>query len=163
MCVCAKSLQSCLTLCNPVDCSLPGSSVHRIFQARILEGLAMPFSRGCSWFRDWTLFSLSPALASGFFTTGTTFSSVLFSRLVVSDSLRPHGPQHARPPCPTPTPGVYPNSSPLSRWCHPTISSSVVAFSSHLQSFKSQRFEKISQLFKWVSSSTLGGPRYFFN
>ena len=47
------------------------------------------------------------------------FSSVQFSRSVVSDSLRPHGPQHARPPCPSPTPGIYSNSCPLSRWCHP--------------------------------------------
>ena len=59
---------------------------------------------------------------------------VQFSRSVVSDSLRPHEPQHARPPCPSPTPGAYSNLSPLSRWCHPTISSSVVPFSSHLQS-----------------------------
>ena len=57
-------------------------------------------------------------------------SSVQFSHSVVSDSLQPHEPQHARPPCPTPTPGVYPNSCPLSQWCHPTISSSVVPFSS---------------------------------
>ena len=54
---------------------------------------------------------------------------------LLSDSLRPHGPQHARPPCPSPTPGVYPNSCPLIRWCHPTISSSIVPFSSCLQSF----------------------------
>ena len=53
-------------------------------------------------------------------------SSVQLSRSVVSDSLRPHGLQHARPPCPSPTPRVYPDSCPLSRWCHPTISSSVV-------------------------------------
>ena len=58
-----------------------------------------------------------------------------FSRSVVSDSLRPHGLQHARLPCPSPTLGVYPNTCPLSRWCHPTISPSVVSFSSHLQSF----------------------------
>ena len=57
-----------------------------------------------------------------------------FSRSVVSDSSQPHGLQHARPPCPSPTPRAYPNSCPLSRWCHPTISSSVVPFSSHLQS-----------------------------
>ena len=56
---------------------------------------------------------------------------------VVSDSLRPHELQHSRPPCPSPTPGVYPNSCPLSRWCHPTISSSVTPFFSHLQSFPS--------------------------
>ena len=61
--------------------------------------------------------------------------SVQFSHSVVSDSLRPHGLQHARPPCPSPTPGVYSNSCPLSQWCHPAISSSVIPFSSHLQSF----------------------------
>ena len=63
------------------------------------------------------------------------FSSVQFSRSVMSDSLRPHGPQHTRPPCLLPTPGVYLNSCPLSRWCHPTISSSVLPFSSCLKSF----------------------------
>ena len=57
------------------------------------------------------------------------------SQSVMSDSLWPHGLQHARPPCPSPTPRVYSNSCPLSRWCHPTISSSVVPFSSCLQSF----------------------------
>ena len=62
-------------------------------------------------------------------------NTVQFSRSVMSDSLRPHEPQHARPPCPSPTPGVYPSSCPLSRWCHPTISSSVVSFSSCPQSF----------------------------
>ena len=61
--------------------------------------------------------------------------SVQFSCSVMSDSLRPHGLQHARPPCPSPTPRVYINSCPLSRWCHPTISSSVTRFSSRLQSF----------------------------
>ena len=62
------------------------------------------------------------------------FSSVQFTRSVVPDSLRPHELQHARPPCPSPTPGVYSNSCPLSRWCHPAISSSVVPFSSCPQS-----------------------------
>ena len=65
----------------------------------------------------------------------TFFSSVQFSRSVVSNSLRPHEPQHARPPCQPPTPRVHPNSCPLSQWCHPTISSSVVPFSSCRQSF----------------------------
>ena len=62
-------------------------------------------------------------------------SSVQFSCSVVFDPLQPHGLQHTRPPCPSPTPGVYPNSCPLSQWCHPTISSSVVSFLSRLQSF----------------------------
>ena len=64
-----------------------------------------------------------------------TLSSVQFSRSVVSDSLRPHGLQHARPPCPSPTPRVYSNSCPLNQWCHPTISASFFPFSSRLQSF----------------------------
>ena len=63
------------------------------------------------------------------------FRSVQFSHSVVSNSLRPHGPQHARTSFPLPTPGVYSNSFPLSQWCHPTISFSVFPFSSHLQSF----------------------------
>ena len=71
----------------------------------------------------------------------------LFSRSVVSNSLRPHEPQHARPPCPSPTPGVYPNSRPLSRWCHPTISSSVVPFSSCPQSLPASGSFPRSQLF----------------
>ena len=58
---------------------------------------------------------------------------MLFSRSVMANSLQPHEPQHARPPCPSPTPGVHPNPCPLSRWCHPTISSSVIPFSSCLQ------------------------------
>ena len=70
-----------------------------------------------------------------------------FSRSVVSNSLWPHESQHARPPCPSPTPGVDSNSCPLSWWCHPTISSSVIPFFSHLQSFpESGSFQK-SQVF----------------
>ena len=75
------------------------------------------------------------------------FSSVQFSHSVVSDSLWPHEPQHARPPYPSPTPGVYPNSCPLSRWCHPTISSSVVPFFSCPQSFPTSGSFQMSQLF----------------
>ena len=65
----------------------------------------------------------------------------------MSDSLQPHGLQHTRPPCPSPTPGVYSNSSPLSRWCHPTISSSVIPFSSCLQSFLASGSFQMSQFF----------------
>ena len=64
-----------------------------------------------------------------------TESTVQFTRSVISDFLRPHGLQHAKPPCPSPTPGAYSNSCPLNWWCHPTSSSSVVPFFSHLQSF----------------------------
>jgi len=72
--------------------------------------------------------------------------SVQFSRSVVSNSLRPHEPQHARPPCPLPTPWGYPNSRPSSRWCHPAISSSVIPFSSCLQSFPASGSFQMSQL-----------------
>ena len=74
-------------------------------------------------------------------------SSVQFSHSVVSNCLRPHGLKHSRTPCPSPTPGVHPNSCPLSWWCHPTISSSVVPFSSRLQSFPTSGSFHMSQLF----------------
>ena len=75
------------------------------------------------------------------------FSSIQFSHSVVSDSLWPHGPQQARLPCPLPTAGVYSNSCPLSRWCHPNISSSVIPFSSHLQSVPASGSFQMSQFF----------------
>ena len=73
--------------------------------------------------------------------------SVQFGRSVVSDSLQPHGLQHARPPCPSQTPRVYIKSCPLSQWCHPTISSSVIPFSSCPQSFPALGSFQMSQLF----------------
>ena len=73
---------------------------------------------------------------------------IQFSRSIVSDFLWPHGLQHTRPPCPSPTPRAYSNSCPLSRWCHPTISSSDIRFSSHLQSFPASGSFQISQLCK---------------
>ena len=85
--------------------------------------------------------------AQKWFLTELSRTSVQFSHSVMSDSLRPHGSQHARPPCPSPTPGVYSNSSPLSRWCHPTISSSVGPFSSCLQSLPASGSFPMSQLF----------------
>ena len=77
--------------------------------------------------------------------------SVQFSRSIVSDSLQPHASQYARPPCPSPTPGVYPNPCPLCQWCHPNISSSVIPFSSCPQSFPASGSFQMSQL------STSGG------
>ena len=74
-------------------------------------------------------------------------TSVQFSRLVTSDSLRPHEPQNTRPPCPSLTPGVYLNPCPSGRWCHPTISSSVIPFSSCPQSFPTSGSFPMSQLF----------------
>ena len=86
-----------------------------------------------------------PALAGGFSATSTTL--LLLSCSVVSDPMWSHGLQHARPPCPSPSPGVCSNSCPLSRWCHPAISSSVVSFSSCLQSFPASWSFPVSQLF----------------
>ena len=80
-------------------------------------------------------------------------SSVQFRHSVMSDSLRPHQSQHARPPCPSPTPGVYSNSWPLSRWCYPAISSSVIPFSSCPQSLPASGPFPTSQLFKWGGQS----------
>ena len=74
-------------------------------------------------------------------------NSVQFSRSAVPDSLQPHEPQHTRPLCPPPTSGIHPNLCPLSRWCYPTISSSVIPFSSCLQSFPTSRSFQMSQLF----------------
>ena len=76
-----------------------------------------------------------------------TFSSVQFSHSVMSNSLWPHGLHQARPPCPSPTLRVYSNSCPLSQWCHPTLSSSVIPFSSHLQSFPASGSFLMSQFF----------------
>ena len=82
------------------------------------------------------------------------FSSVQTGRSVVSDSLQPHESQHARPPCPLPAPGVYSNSHPSSRWCHPAISSSVIPFSSCPQSLPASGSFPMSQLFAWGGQST---------
>ena len=80
-------------------------------------------------------------------------SLVQFSRSVMSDSLQPHESQHARPPCPSPSPGVHSNSCPSSPWCHPAISSSVVPFSSCLQSLPASESFPMSQLFPWGGQS----------
>ena len=81
------------------------------------------------------------------------FSSVQFSRSVMSDSLRPLESQHARPPCPSPTPGAYSNSCPSSQWCHSAISSSVIPFSSCPQSLPASGYFPMSQLFAWGGQS----------
>ena len=106
---------------------VPGSSVPGILQARILGWVANPFSRGSSWPKD-------------------LLSSVQFSHSLVSNSMPPHGLQHARLPCPSPTLGAYSNSCPTSRWCYPTISLSVVPFSS-LQYFPTSGSFPISHFF----------------
>ena len=122
ICVCmhTKSLHLCLTLCDTLGCSLPGSSVHGIPQARILEWVAVPFLQDIfpTQQSNQCLLRL-PLLADVFFSMSAiwevplnTYIYVQSSRSVTSDSLRPHESQHARPPCPSPTPRVYSNSCP---------------------------------------------------
>ena len=93
------------------------------------------------------LITLVIAYVFGCFFLLVVFSSVHFSCSVMSDTLRPHGLQQAWPPCPSPTPEAYSNSCPLSRWCHPTTSSSVLPFSSCLQSCPASGSFQMSQFF----------------
>ena len=88
------------------------------------------------------------------FPSSHLIQSVQFSHSVVSDSLRHHESQHARPPCPSPTPGVHPDSRPSSQWCHPAISSPVILFSSCPQSLPASESFSMSQLFTWGGQST---------
>ena len=97
-----------------------------------------------------SLFVFSPFLAR----SSCSIASVQFSRSVMSDSLQPHELQHARPPCPSPTPRVHSDSRPLSQCCHPAISSSVVPFSSWPQSLPASESFPMSQLFAWGGQST---------
>ena len=162
--------QSCPTLHNPMDYSPPDSSVHRILQVRTLEWVTIPFSKGLSQHRDWTHVSWVSCIGRHIIYhcchlgSQNHFQSVQFSRSVVSDSLQLYGLQHVRTPCPSPTPGTYTNSCPLSPWCHPIISSSVVPFFSHLQSIPAPGSFQMSQLFAsggqsiGVSASTLVLP-----
>ena len=126
----AKWLQLCLTLCDPMDYRPTVFSVHETLQARILEWVGIYFSRGPSQAGIKPLSLTSPELVGRFL-----FSSVQFSCSVMFNCLWPHALQHTRLPCPSPTPGAYSNSCPLSLWCHPTISSSVIPFSSCLRYF----------------------------
>jgi len=119
--------QSCLTLSDPTDCSLPGSSINGIFQARVLEWVTIAFSGT----RLLVIIIHSEEQSFKMFWVSSQFS-VQFSSSVVPDSLWPYGLQHARLPCPSPTPGACSNSYPSNQWCHPTISSFVISFSSLL-------------------------------
>ena len=148
----AKLLHLWPTLCDPMDRSLPGSSVYGIFQAWILIGVGSHalLQRIFSTQGLNCVFFISPALAGCFFTTSAPWealSSVQFSLSVISYTLWPQGLQHARLPCPSPTPEAYSNSCPSSQWCHPNISSSVDPFSSHPQSFPASGSFQMNQFF----------------
>ena len=109
-----------------------------------------PLSWGILYWNGWCVFSLGRM----FSTTVCHVTPGPFSQRVVSDSLRLHELQDTRPPCPSPTPGVHPNPCPWSQWCHPTISSSVIPFSSCSQSFPASGSFQMSQLFASGGQST---------
>ena len=134
-----KVVQSCPTLCDPMDYGPPASPVHGILQAIILKWVAYLVDLPNPGIKPG-----SPALQAD---SLPGERSVQFSHSVMSNSLQPHESQHARPPCPSPTPRVHPNSCPSSRWCHPAISSSVIHFSSCPNPSQHQG------LFQWVNSS----------
>ena len=144
-----------------MDCSLLGFSVHGISQARILEWVAILFSRGVFWPRDQTCISWIGRWILYHWATNLSmtkpfiysereahlFLSVQFTCSFVSDSWWPHRLQHARLPCPSPTPGAFSNSRLSSQWCHPTTASSVVPFSNCLQSFPASGSFQVSLFF----------------
>ena len=121
---------------HPVSCIEPGLEIYFTYDK---IHISMLFSQ----------------IIPGFLLSSFMLSSVQFSCSVVSNSLWPHGLQHARLPCPSPTPRVYSNSCPLSPWCHLTISSSVIPFSSNLQSFQASGSFQMSQYFA-SGSQTIG-------
>ena len=162
--------QLCPTLCNPVDCNLPSFSIFGILQAKILEWVSISFSRGSSRPRDRARVSCIGGRCFNLWATREapttykvmskwsivrkavlwvvnklTYTSVQFSCSVVSDPLQPHELQHARPPCPSSPPGVYPNSCPSNQYCHPIISFSAIPFSCP-QSFPASGSFPMSQL-----------------
>ena len=118
---------------QPMDCSTPGLPVH--------HQLPEFAQNHVHWVSD----AIQPS---------HPLASVQFSRSVVSDSLRPHESQHARPPCPSPTPRVHSDSRLSSQWCHPAVSSSVVPFSSCSQSLPASESFLMSQLFSWDGQNT---------
>ena len=125
---------------------------HGLQPSRLLRPWDFPGKStgvGCHCLLWWWLLDSKYSVPSWVSSGLTGLHSVQFSCSVMSDSLWLHGLQHARPPCPSPTPGVYSNSRPSSWWCHPTISSSVVPFSSRLQSFPVSGSFPMSQLFAW--------------
>ena len=148
--------QSCPTLCDPMDwarqASLSITNTWSLPKLMSIE-LVMPSNHMILCLTLLLLPSIFPSI-----------SSFQFSRSIVSNSLQSHELQHARPPCPSPTPGVYPNPCPSGRWCHPTFSSSVIPVSSCPQSFPASGSFQMIQLFvsgvqsMGVSASTSALP-----
>ena len=161
---CSLVVQLCLTPCGPLDCSLPGYSVHGILQARILEWVAISFSRGSSQPRDQTCYSCigrqilyhwgTREALYNYFSENLVISQyylfvfiLQFIHSVLSNSLWLHELQHTRFPCPSPTPRACSNSCPSSQGGHPIISASAISFSSWHQSFWTSGSFPMSQFF----------------
>jgi len=145
---------------NPMDGGAWWATVHRVTK-RQTQLSDFTFYGNVSWFQIWSRLLKSRRSMTVLSTSYINLkmfllkclSSVQFSHSVMSDSLWPHESQHARPPYPSPTPGVHPNSCALSRWCHPAISSSVIPFSSCPQSLPASESFPMSQLFAWGGQS----------
>ena len=133
LCCSCSAANTCPTPCNLTDCRMPRFLSLTISQS-LLKFTSIESVRPSNYVTLWCYLLLMPSVSH-------------FSHSVVSNSLWPHGLQYTRPPCPSPTPGVYSNSYPLSQWCHPTISSSAVSFFSHFQSFPASGPFQMSQFF----------------
>ena len=155
---CFASELSCVWLCDPMDSNTPGSSVHGIFQARILEWFAISYSTGSSWPRNNTQVSWVSCIGRQILYHWETWEacfemfflievSVQFSLVTQSGlTLQPQQSQHARPPCPSPAPRVYSNPCSSRWWCPTAISSSVIPFSSALNLPSIGVFSNVSSL-----------------
>ena len=146
MVVVVQSL-SHVQLCDPMDCSTP-TSLSSLFPEVCSNSYPL------NWWCYLTVSSSASPFSFGFQNNGRRLQSVKFSCSVMSDSLRPHESQHARPPCPSPAPGVHPDSRLSSEWCHPAISSSVIPFSSCPQCLPASESFPVSQFFAWGGQST---------
>ena len=148
---CCLVAKLCLTLSQPYGLSSSRLLCPWNSPGKTTGVVAISFFRRSSWLRDWTCVSCIGRWILYHWATREAqsldqFSSVQLSYSVMSNSLWPHGLQHSRLPCPSPTPGAYSNSCPSSQWCHPNISSSVIPFSC-LQSFPASGSFQMSQFF----------------
>ena len=159
---CSHEIKSCLLLgrkaMTNLDSILKSKDITLLTKVHLVKAMVFPVVM-YGW-ESWTVKKAEHRRIDAFelwcwrrllrvpWTTRRSNQLVQFSCSVVSDSLRPHRLQHTRPPCPSPTPGACSNSCPRSQWCHPTISSSVIPFSSHLQSFPASGSFPMSQFFQ---------------
>ena len=137
-------------MCESSSCSTPSPALC-IIPLFLSNRCVMIFCYHFNLYPFTCLFSIG---IGSVLSTGTSVSSVQFSYSVMSDSLRPHESQHTRPPCPSPTPRVHPDSRASSQWCHPAISSSVVPFSTCPKFLPASESFPMNQLFAWGGQST---------